>query len=152
MKRYSIIVRPYGANVETDTVLCQVDKSPEGMAQVSQRSSIRSVVDAPCNDGIVLQIEGLRQQLLTESAKVDANVRTRGTRTYAHRKASAPGKAGAIQPVRRRAVHQAAWRRCNLQDRGSHSRLRAGARPRLMADTRTAGPARRVAPDCVNEV
>ena len=34
MKRYSIIVRPYGTDVETDTVLCQVDKSPEGVAQV----------------------------------------------------------------------------------------------------------------------
>ena len=34
MKRYSIIVRPYGADVETETVLCQVDESPEGLAQV----------------------------------------------------------------------------------------------------------------------
>ena len=34
MKRYSIMVRPYGAAVETETVLCQVDESPEGVAQV----------------------------------------------------------------------------------------------------------------------
>jgi len=34
MKRYSIIVRPYEADVETETVLCQVDESPEGVAQV----------------------------------------------------------------------------------------------------------------------
>ena len=34
MKRYSIIVRPYEADVETDTVLCQVDKSPEDVAHV----------------------------------------------------------------------------------------------------------------------
>jgi hypothetical protein len=34
MKRYSIIVRPYGADVEAETVLCQVDESPEGVAQV----------------------------------------------------------------------------------------------------------------------
>ena len=34
MKRYSIIVRPYGTDVETDTVLCQVDNGPEGVAQV----------------------------------------------------------------------------------------------------------------------
>ena len=34
MKRYSIIVRPYGTDVETDPVLCQVDKSPEVVAQV----------------------------------------------------------------------------------------------------------------------
>jgi hypothetical protein len=34
MKRYSIIVRPCGADVEAETVLCQVDESPEGVAQV----------------------------------------------------------------------------------------------------------------------
>ena len=34
MKRYSIVVRPYGADVETETVLCQVDESPEGVVQV----------------------------------------------------------------------------------------------------------------------
>jgi hypothetical protein len=34
MKRYSIIVRPHGADVEAETVLCQVDESPEGVAQV----------------------------------------------------------------------------------------------------------------------
>jgi hypothetical protein len=34
MKRYSIIVRPYGAAVEAETVLCQVDEGPEGVAQV----------------------------------------------------------------------------------------------------------------------
>jgi hypothetical protein len=34
MKRYSIIVGPHGANVETETVICQVDENPEGVAQV----------------------------------------------------------------------------------------------------------------------
>jgi hypothetical protein len=34
VKRYSIIVRPYGVDAESETVLCQVDESPEGVAQV----------------------------------------------------------------------------------------------------------------------
>ena len=34
MKRYSIIVRLSGADVESELVLCQVDESPEGVAQV----------------------------------------------------------------------------------------------------------------------
>jgi hypothetical protein len=34
MKRYRIIVRPYGTDIDAETVLCQVDESPEGVAQV----------------------------------------------------------------------------------------------------------------------
>jgi hypothetical protein len=34
MKRYSIMLRPYGVGAESERVLCQVDESPEGVAQV----------------------------------------------------------------------------------------------------------------------
>ena len=44
-------------------------------AHVTQRSSICSIVNAPCHDGIArLQIEALRQALVAEDARVEVKL------------------------------------------------------------------------------
>ena len=52
MKRYSIIVRPYGADVETETVLCEVDESPEGVARALLHRSLHRRSHVMVQDGV----------------------------------------------------------------------------------------------------